>query len=244
MKSLTLFLFSLLFSLLSFSQENKTKMSVQLSNGSFTRIFDNYSNHYNLTKIDFGLNFQRPKGDFYFYATYGYKTNIISSEDKALGNTQFAYKSHMIGGSFAYHLLSNQKKVRPYLGLCILSEVATNYKDGFMSRMNYGIINYYTYLTVYPYNSYNSNFYQSTPLLGTISLGCDFRLSKDVRLNFSMGYSLRKMKYKYLEWYDGDNYREMLKNVPVESKMFHHINAQLGLNYSFSLKKSPEKNKK
>ena len=238
MKSITVFILSLIIALSSYSQENETRMSAQLSNGFFTRIFDNYSNLYNLTKIDLGLNFQRPKGDFYLYATYGYKTNIISSEDKAIGKIQFAYKSHMIGGSFEYHLLSNQKKVRPYFGLSILSEVATNYRDGFLGRMAFEIINYYTYLTVYPYTSYNSNFYHSTPFLGTLSLGCDFRLSKDLRLNLSAAYGLKKMKYKYLEWKDGDDYREKLKSAPVESKTFHYINAQLGLSYNFSFKKS------
>lgn len=61
MKPLPLFIFSLLFSLLSFSQENETRMSVQLSNSAFAHVFDNYGDLYNLTKIDLGLNFQRPK---------------------------------------------------------------------------------------------------------------------------------------------------------------------------------------
>ncbi|PKR81841.1 hypothetical protein CW751_00440 [Brumimicrobium salinarum] len=243
MKTLALFIFSVLCSLLSFSQENETKMSAQLSNSTFSRVFTNTHDLYNLTKIDLGINFQRAKGDFYLFVTYGLNTNLLLSSQKSAGLTVFSYKSHMFGGSFEYHLLSIQRKVRPYFGMSILSELATNYKDGFMTPNSFYIINKPLNSMTNSYLFNISNFYQSTPFLGTLSLGCDFRLSKVVRLNFSMGYSLRKMKYKYLEWYDGDNYREMLKNVPVESKMFHFINAQLGLNYTFSIMKSKENTK-
>ena len=244
MKSLTLFIFSVLFSLLSFSQENETKMSVQLSNGTFFRILDDYRDLYNLTKLDVGLNFQRAKGDFYLYVTYGYNTDFLSPIEEGKNNPNFPnFKSHTLGGSFKYHLLSNQKKVRPYFGLSILSEVATNYRDGMMTRNSFFIIDRPINSFTNYYLSNISNFYHSTPFLGTLSLGCDFRLSEHVRLNLSAGYALKKMKYKYLEWSDGDDYREMLKSAPVESKMFHFINAQLGLNYTFSIMKSKENTK-
>jgi len=188
----------------------------------------------NSPKIKIGADFQTKNNDLYLYLTYDFMRQSL-------------YRGHYLGISLENHFLSKEKRLRPYFGLSILTELATNYKEGFLSadiddgtyfltsdsHAKYPV--FYGQSSYYIFNS--SGFYYSTPFFGTASLGFDLRLIKDLHLNFSLGYGLQIMRYKYLEWKNDADYRELLKNKPMKSKMLHYINAELGLRYEFSFGK-------
>ena len=158
---------------------------------------------------------------------------------------QSLYRGHYLGISLENHFLSKDKRFRPYVGISVSSEVATNYKKKFIedstfltrnSHINYPISSGQS--SSYMFNS--SGFYYSTPFFGTASIGFDVRLIKDLHLNFSLGYGLQIMRYKYLEWKNNADYRELLKDGPMRSRMLHYVNAELGLRYEFSFKNKPK----
>ncbi|PKR81845.1 hypothetical protein CW751_00460 [Brumimicrobium salinarum] len=226
MKSMKILGYCMITPFLAFSQNEETKLTVQVSQTIYMDLFSNHGSLINSTTLELGADFQKKNGDIYLYFTYGF-------------NTSFLYRGHFLGGAFEYHFLKNQKKVRPYFGVSVITEVATNYKGGFLGEDSFLTNDSHIHTSAgNNISSFNSSgFYQSMPFLGSFSVGCDFRLMKDLHLNLSVGLALQKLKYKYLEWEDHEDYREILKGTPVKSMMFSYVNPRLGLSYAFSFKK-------
>lgn len=71
-----------------------------------------------------------------------------------------------------------------------------------------------------------SNYY-STPFFGELLLGIDIQLFKNLNLNYGMGVDVRSMKTN--------------ENISkTEQEFIHGIKAQLGVSYTFSVKKNKE----
>lgn len=155
---------------------------------------------------------------------------------------QLLYKGHYIGVALEKYFLNDERRFRPCFKASFMSEVLSNRKEGFLRDASFATSDSHTSYKVYhgksTYYTFNSSsFYYSTPFFGTASLGFDVRLIKDLHLSFSLGYGLQIMRYKYLEWKNDADYRELLKSSPMKSKMLHYVNAELGLRYEFSFKK-------
>src|SRR5690554_1851388 len=225
MRTLIISVFLLLLSI-GYAQKEGGKLSLKTD-------FDLYVGHTAVytPNIKIGTDFFTKENDITLYLTYNFMKQSL-------------YKGHYLGISFEHHFLSKEKRFRPYFGLSFMSEVTSNYKEGFLSADNDNGTsfvpndNYILYSTFYYYyDTYHSGFYYSTPLFGTASLGFDVRLIKDLHLNFSLGYGLQLMRYKYFKWKSYEDYRELLKSRPMKSRKLHYVNAELGLRYEFSFKK-------
>ena len=259
-----LILILLSYSSLTLSQE-KIQLVTGLS-GSFSKeVLSNYnSQEYGGIGFDFGARFHQKKSDLDISIVYQFSSNMfydyafdsINNQGKPVdsdGNSINAYKSllrsHFVGGTLKYIFREREKRFRPFIKISALTEISTNYKNGYL--MDYELIpkeepSKYSYYTSPGYKvSYYSYLYQSTPFVGSFQIGCDIRLIKDLHLNLSLGYGLRYMKTKYVEWKENEDFHEKLNSIPIEKHISNMLDIQLGLSYAFSFHKKekaqPEK---
>ncbi|MBN9293187.1 MAG: hypothetical protein J0G96_04320 [Flavobacteriia bacterium] len=238
------------------TQENKIKLSLNVSN-TFMNCFRSYKDLiFDLTTIGFGIDIKKTNGNFRLHAAYGFNTYIEPTRETLYYIKSFSYKSHLLGLAFEYHRLNEQKRFHPFIGMSISSEIATNYKNGYIHYK-------YEYFPPYPhsdvfgqgpgggpyyYISYKTRSYQSMPLVSTFYAGCNIKIVENLNLNLSLGYNLSLMNYKYVQWsYNGygkpdestvkKDYYNSLGTTPVQILVLHSLAVQLGLNYTFPLKK-------
>lgn len=149
------------------------------------------------------------------------------------------YRNHMIGGILQFSLYNEIKRFRPYFSITVKSEIATNATNAFVN--DYYVPKLVTYSSDFTpdgsYIYYTSKFYQSTPLVSSLIAGCDFRVIENLNLKLGFGYKLRIMKTKTAGWDKYEDVYEKLKTISSESHYFHMLDVQLGLSYSFPLKK-------
>ncbi|MBW7868711.1 MAG: hypothetical protein H3C31_10335 [Brumimicrobium sp.] len=204
--------------------------------------YDNDFNYLNLIIFGIGVKLNQPKSTMVLNLAYGLNANFY------FFMPSYTFQSHLLGIAYEFQLLNKDKKVRPFARFNILTEVGSNYKNGFMLGYN----PYPTYSHTPQFNGSHgsisgyinsSGFYVSTPLLTTLSVGVDFKIVEEFHINIGLGSGIQAMKYKYLKWNDGEDYKEKLKTIPEELKFFHIINANIGLSYSIPIK-SNRKSKK
>ncbi len=221
---ISFFLFS---SAIGVAQTEEVNLAIQTSYSLYvsSNRSKNYGNSYNSVKGDLGINFKIKKTDLYFYLTYDF--NWIAK-----------YEGHYLGISFEQHFRSKKSSFRTYYGITILSEVNSNHNNGFITDSSFKIRDHFLTSKGYYPNYYNSSgFYYGTPLFSAFSIGVDFRLLRGLYISLELGYGLKLIRYKYLEWKDYEDYHELLKDIPMKSKMLHYVNAELGLRYEFSFGK-------
>jgi len=117
-----LFLFSVVFC---FSQK-KYKMIAEISNTSSLNIIPTF-NLYSGTNISAGSQIETKKGNFNIMGTYQFSGNYWRG-------AVFSLQSHLLGIIFQYRILSNERKISPFVGISAITEVGTNYKDKYISR--------------------------------------------------------------------------------------------------------------
>jgi len=90
------------------------------------------------------------------------------------------------------------------------------------------------------------NIYHSTPLIGDLLVGCDFRLYKGLSVNASFGYGLRVLKIQYarVTFPAGQHplapvYEEKIGRP--YSLVLNYMTIQLGLSYAFDTHKRKPK---
>ncbi len=193
---------------------------------------------FNSVSETIGISYQRENN--FEFEKYGYVS------------PNFTYKSNFLGISNNLLFLSPKKRFRPLVKINILTEIKSNYKGGFLwdndrgnllTLENYNITPSSQKITTSPSPNnpaghyYTSNFYHSTPFVGSLLVGCDIRLVKNLHLNLSLGYGLRVMKTQNTQWINGEDVSQKLKTSPIETHYFHMLDCQFGLNYTFSFKK-------
>ena len=190
-----------------------------------------------------GLELSTKKSKINLFGSYqlsGSSTLNAFLEDLFIGQT-FNYRSHFIGGGISYYFLKKDKRFLPYVSLIISGEVSTNSKLAFLNDSfgfrEYPLLDTWDPMTNTKYWSY---FYVSTPLIGSLTGGCVFRVNKNINIKLGAGYGLRKMKTKYAEWYEEENVYKKLETISTETHYFHMLDVHLGLTYSFSLKNKPK----
>jgi len=249
MKSLSLSLFSLLFSFLSFSQE-KIQLVTGFS-GSFSKeIRSNTSSQiFGGLDLDLGVKLSNKKsGELFFCLTYGFSSNFMSyntyggvyDEDLYTYKINSLQRNHFLGVSLKYLFLNIEAKYRPFIDIKILSEISSNYKNGRLMENNLIPMNHPYGTGQFPTPFY-STLYHSTPFVGSAVLGCDFRLIESLHLNLGIGYGFRIMKTKYASWYENEDLNVVAQDKPTKNIRSHMIDLQLGLTYAFSLKNKEQK---
>ena len=173
------------------------------------------------------------KGSISLYAMYQFSVN--SSE-----NDFFSLQSHLLGGGFQYRILSREKRFSPYIELTAMSEVGTNYRDGYMDRDGlYPVDNPSAFSYTKPETTFlYASFYHSTPLVGSAIVGCDIRLTNNLHLSIGAGYGYRGVKTRYVWWNEKEELtKEMLHKRAILTEWYDMIDVKLGISYAFSLKK-------
>ncbi|MBW7868900.1 MAG: hypothetical protein H3C31_11295 [Brumimicrobium sp.] len=232
MKKLITFIF-LFFTVIGYGQRSNVKLVTKVSYGIYADLFSNHGVIVNSAILGIGVNFENKIGECNTYLTYSHLHHY----------TSILYSGHFLGISIEQSFLESQKRFRPLIGITVLSEISSNYKEGFLQGSTF--ITRGTHAK-YPKSNGNSSsymfnssgFYYNTILFATFSTGFNLRIVKDLYLNFSLGYGLQIMRYKYLEWKDDEDYQEILKDIPMNKQMLHYLNTQLGLSYNFPLKSS------
>jgi len=216
----------------------------------FNWVKSNDENYYNKQlAVGFNISIQtilkRSSIDFCF--NYQYEG---TTKDRELFFHTYRYYGHLIGGSVKYTYGNEQERFRPFVKITGLNEIKTNKYHSFLI---YNILTSYpehTYVTAlgsqgnppYVYD-YSSNFYESTPFVGSALLGCDFRIIDHLHATVGIGYGIRVMKTKYLEWHEWEDevgttdLEKLLKTAPVTTHLFHLLDVQVGIYYGISFKK-------
>lgn len=174
--------------------------------------------------------------------------NNFEFEKYGYVSPNFTFKNNLLGVSNNILLLSSKSRFRPLIKINLLTEVKSNYRNGFLwdnDRQNLITLENYNITPsgqeIYSLNPisyyYTSNFYYSTPFIVSLLAGCDIHLIENLHFNIELGYGLRVLKTQNLQWTDGENISHKLKDAPINIHLFHMLDAQIGLSYSFPLKK-------
>ncbi|HLS70812.1 MAG TPA: hypothetical protein VK027_04045 [Chitinophagaceae bacterium] len=259
----------LIFTMVTFTNlsQEKVEMVTGLS-GSFEKeiISNKGSQVYGALGLNLGARFSQAKGDLDISVIYQFSSNVVYSypydsisidwnKKKAVhfdsdGNKISSYnsilRSHFIGGKVKYLFRERIKVLRPFIEVQALTELGTNFKNGYLLQEEY-IPNIepsatYYYPSIpggeYTVNYYYSNFYYSTPLVGGILAGIDIRLAQNLNLNIAAGYGFHIMKVKYATWKEDEDVHEKLNTIPTENIYSQMLDFQVGLSYVFPLKKT------
>ncbi|MBW7869361.1 MAG: hypothetical protein H3C31_13680, partial [Brumimicrobium sp.] len=130
--------------------------------------------------------YKRPDSTFFDgkkYIDYDSNGNKISPYKSVL-------RSHLMGLSLKYTFGNSSKVVRPFIMTQFLSEISTNYKNGYLLEEGYSPkaqpLGEGTFTS-----PFFSTLYYSTPLVSSFSTGIVIRLMQNLNLNIGVGYGFR-----------------------------------------------------
>ncbi|MCO5269120.1 MAG: hypothetical protein M9897_09520 [Brumimicrobium sp.] len=230
-------LFLILTSCVSVFSQESLRMNIQLSempyyrfhkiDGEGTAIWSNF------TSAGIGLETNTQSYRMTYAILYGLNLNLTVFESNFP-----IFQSHLLGISYKFHL---KKENSLFVGISLFSEVASNYKGNTMWNE---FIPYTPVLYNLEYLGHGvpsklvlqSNFYQSTPFIGFVHAGYNFKVTQAFHISLSASYGFQIMKYKYLKWDEGVEYQEALRLAPVQTQLFHAIGVELGLSYSIPMR--------
>lgn len=190
------------------------------------------------TDLNIGVQFDLNQG---YLVAYGVYQLYGSIKTKTLHG--FIFSSHLVGVGGEY-CLNKEKRFAFILGLSALTEVGTNFRNGYLLHGIPSLPKEYSvssggYDPIYTYY-YGDDFYYSTPLVASIWVGCDFRIAKGFRISLSVENSVRIIKTRHMKWQKADmiihRMDELIEKQPIETKVMDRIGLRLGLSYAFSLK--------
>lgn len=171
--------------------------------------------------------------------------NVGTATYGSFFNNIYSKNSQLLGGAIKYvfDFQKMRKRFNYFLIVTSVAEVSTNYQNTFLNE-GYSTVNsipLVSYSGGAPYSVenevYSSWFYHSTPFVLNFHFGIEYELIRNLFINFSAGYEFRKMKTKYTDWKYSEDVINKLKQVSINNHNFHLLDFQLGLSYSFSLKK-------
>lgn len=166
---------------------------------------------------------------------YKYSLNVFGSSfyTRKRPNYQFL----LLKTSYLFN--KSERRFSPILSMDFGTQIFSNYKYGFLD-----VDRYYPFDALYGTDQYpgtfvkSSNFYCSTPFLGSVNGGISIKLFPDLDLNILAGYSLRVIRFKYLKNLELENYQSRLEKAQDQTHISHMLNIQLGLTYTFAFKKT------
>ena len=234
MKKLTFLLLLSIF----YSGNSEAQDTPKLEVGIFNNASLNAPNLYCGMGAFVGPQIDLRTGSISIYAMYQFYTN-------STGSGLFSLQSHLLGGGFQYRILSREKRFSPYIELTAMTEVGTNYRDGYLNVDGmYPMDQPSSFSYTKPETTfYYASFYHSTPLVGSAIVGCDIRLTENLHLSVGAGYGLRFIKSSYAWWNEKvELTKETLNDYSIPLRDWHDmIDVKLGISYAFSLKKKENK---
>lgn len=217
----------------------KTEKIASISNYSYNQLYHTVDIVYHNIDIKGGVILKKSNHSISIMGSYNY----FFSRDKfiiyqEMYTKKFIMQSHFLGLTIT-NKFRETKIVRPFVSLELSTEISTNYKDKYLNAPDYYPVPPYL-SSIVAFNA-NVNYYKSTPFIGNLLVGCDFRLYKELSVNTAFGYGLRILKAQYGTLY----YHPSVQNKPAtETKIgnpytlgFNMLTLQLGINYTFSFKK-------
>ncbi|MDP4865814.1 MAG: hypothetical protein NWQ47_02570 [Crocinitomicaceae bacterium] len=188
----------LLMSSLVYSQEN-SKLTVSL--GDQFSLGVPINNMYNCYKFKLGLRLNH----FEFYTSYDYGGQFNYTDHGKSGFNDYNYSQ--LGAGLKYYYLK-EKDFNLFATINITTQVGSKYKNSLLGsndlRTNEQSSSSLSELSLYhshyfqsyeEYDSWIGNiYYQSTSLIATFLIGFDFKLYKELYLNFGIGAGMRNIK--------------------------------------------------
>ncbi|PKR80582.1 hypothetical protein CW751_09415 [Brumimicrobium salinarum] len=193
------------------------------------------------SNLQLGVQFGADKGVFRTYGIYQLYGNVRHKEFD-----NFMFSSQLLGLGLEYQVNTN-KTISFITGISFLTEVATNFKNGYMLNGEVSYPNpqqpYNNYNGSYnTYTKYSNDFYQKTPFSGSIWVGCNFYIFKQINLNISLSNTIRIIKTKHLEWdlddFKNENIIDAIQRQPEKTLIYDRVHLRLGISYAFSLNKN------
>jgi hypothetical protein len=196
----------------------------------------NFSGGINLIHNNYNLGI---KLNYQYFLARGFLMNEVNVSNKAL------MKNHLLGLNIV-NKFRETRLVQPSFSISFASEVYTNYRNKYLDRKDY----YAKISSFYMSNSWsdNINIYHSTPFVGDLLVGCDFRIYKGFSANIGIGYGLRiiRVQYANVTFPAGQQPSTPIKEEKLGkpySLPLHYMVIQGGLSYAFDVHKKKPKTK-
>lgn len=203
------------------------------------------------TNLTFGALFPKDKFGITVFGQYQLMGNRAFK--KYYNTSAYRMVSNLLGGGIKLQLRASTKIYHPTLKLTVLTELFSNYKGEHLQSLNtdeYGLAPVNVSNQTYLYdqkNYYYTYYYISTPLVGNVILGNEFRLMEGLFINLGIGYSFNAFKVGFKKWGldQQEPESEIVKpyslrndgNPNIEVVFRHAIVLNLGINYTFSFHK-------
>ncbi|MDD2983802.1 MAG: hypothetical protein PHQ74_10480 [Crocinitomicaceae bacterium] len=208
-----------------------------------TKYTHDYSNYKKVWTNNYPYGFKLKFGPRFLSTNKSVSVNLqyqfLKINDSGYFGNPIALKSNLLGVGADLRLFE-QKRVRLFFQVALLTEIQSNYIDAFLSSGSYSP-------TDFPpqhfFGDYvHTNIYRGTPFVGNLSLGCNVKILHGLNLNLSFGYGMRMIKCQRAELTfikdQSFQVQTKIKNVYDEySVPFHMLDFQAGLSYTFSMKK-------
>ncbi|MBN9293189.1 MAG: hypothetical protein J0G96_04330 [Flavobacteriia bacterium] len=219
-----------------FSQN--TLFSTRIANAVSANITSDYLTVYNGTSLGIGAQINGTGGSLSILSVYQFGGSLVSN-----GLKPYLMQNHFVGGTIQYRILSESKSISPVVEMTALTEIASNYRGGYIK--DYGPQKFPSaYWTSYgnglQIDYYHSDYYISTPMIGNLLIGCDFRIINGLNINVALGYGYRIMKIRYKQWHPDEQepWADLSGKYNLkDGDLLHCVDFQIGLNYTLSVKK-------
>lgn len=189
-----------------------------------------YSNLWG-TSLELGIEYNKKT-----QLTVGYKNYIELYTDGTPKNKHY----HFIGLNSMIYLLDSSKTYKPFIQLSFATEFKRWKWGRYDSPLDYSIDKD----NFYPNHAFftnATNIYYSTPFLGEIQLGVSIFSSSQFRVIAMLGYSVRVIRYKHIEYEsipNSDEIKDRLNQIPMQFNLTHLMSFQIGIIYSIPFTKT------
>lgn len=166
------------------------------------------------------------------------------------GSSTYALQSHLLGVGFDYYILKEARRFRPFIEINATSEIASNYRDGYLQMDSWGVQSRPETYTILlgshgsgpELTRYYSRFYVGTPIYSVIFIGLNIRIVDALNLNISGGVGLRGIQSRAYDWGGSQVVStDVLHQLSIGTKWFRTYSAKIGLRYNFALVRKENK---
>lgn len=230
-----------LLTLISIKEAKAQQLHLGVSEGVYSNRqgFIDFDGLYSKTDIQVGINLDLNTNNFRTFGIYELQGNFKSNYKNSNGNSPeaFLFSSHLLGIG-AENRFWKDKRVSLLIGFSALTEVASNFRNGYISD---GIPIYPTY-EVWPVLQYEQpivqyqDFYHSTPFASSFYIGVDVKIIKGLHFNFSLESNIRIVKTREIVWdianYENRLIEEIINEQQIETTLNDQLGVRFGLTYS------------
>lgn len=197
------------------------------------------------TNVELGLTLPRLSESLSFMIVYSYNGNLEMTNQGQVAPL-YNMTSHFLGVGIKHRIFGNDAFYSPSVKLSFQTELATNYRGGYLNGSNdYRPLQKIVKQTDPNYHTaFFVDYYVSSPMILKLIIGNEFRIAKGLLLDFGFGFSNRTYKSRRVTWNDNDgvgieDMPKMDLSLPyafTNLKWGYHFEMSLGLNYTFPSK--------